>query len=98
MPPISEWDAVVREIQHETGLPDDAFSIGPRDELVIEGGGYRGDVTSRERSGIIGVAESRDLAVFLRDGGAVVEVHGPGASSRVERDPDGDFRVGGYRG
>lgn len=85
MPPLSEWDAVVREIQHKTGLPDDSFRETP-DGLVISGGGYKGDVTGPEMKGIVEVAEGRGFAVYARDGRAHVK------DTRVDREPrDSDF-------
>jgi len=79
MPAISQWDAVVREIQFETGLPDDAFRETDQDVLVVTGMGMDGDLTRREREGIDKVISERPgLVAWARDGAYHIEAQDDG--------------------
>lgn len=63
-----KWQEVIREVQHATGLGDDAFTVGRDGKLIITGTGYAGDLTRREKQAAIEVLERRDLVAWERDG------------------------------
>jgi hypothetical protein len=90
MPPISKWDAVVREIQHASGLPDDSFREARDGSLVVTGTGMNGDLTLAEREAVAGVAENRGFAMAPRDGAARVQdprSHNGGGPFDIGRGP-----------